>query len=323
MPSTANARWRSRSIGAPSPARAERTAPGKAPRSDGSKSPARSTAKRSPRSIVAMRARPARPTRRPRSCDVLIRRTRRWRSDNRIAGERPAAAAADGLEHARHGSEAVEVQVVGSARLHHGVEHQPLDPVAVAERVPERDLGAVRGPEQRDLLLPEGLTEPLDVLHRVAARVEPPPRPEPACARARLGAGAQQVGLLERHGSATPPSVRSRAGRRRSDRGCGRRGRPRRAHRRRRRRWPTARVRRRAPPVAAGWPGCRAWIRLTYSEMLPGAAPEWSSGTWSRAHLKPKLPQRLKLSWAWAGAAKLARTAAAATRAAAFNTLPL
>ena len=83
----------------------------------------------------------------------------------------------------------------------------------------------------------------------------------------------------------------------------------------------------------ADWPGppasttsaprrgrSRARIRLTNSDTRPGSAPVRSSGTPTRAHSKPKAPQRLKRGSASAGAASTSHAAAtAATRGPLFT----
>ena len=83
----------------------------------------------------------------------------------------------------------------------------------------------------------------------------------------------------------------------------------------------------------ADWPGppasttsaprrgrSRARIRLTNSDTRPGSAPVRSSGTPTRAHSKPKAPQRLKRGSAAAGAASTSHAAAmAATRGPLFT----
>ncbi len=115
---------------------------------------------------------------------------------HRIARPR-ASPAAERAERARHGLERVEVERVGPVRLDGGVEHEPLHPRGVAQRVPERDLRAVRGPVQRDPLGAELLPDRIEVVIRVAARVEGPPRTEPPGAGAGGRSGLQEVRALE------------------------------------------------------------------------------------------------------------------------------
>ena len=109
----------------------------------------------------------------------------------------PAQPPAQRAEHPRHGARAVAVVRVRAVDGRHRVEHQPLDPVRVALRVGQRDLGAVGGPVERDPLGAERLPQRVDVVVGVAGRVEGAPRAERPRARARRGPGVEQVRPLE------------------------------------------------------------------------------------------------------------------------------
>ena len=138
-----------------SPSRAARTAPGKAARRAGSKSPLISIRNSSPRVEAGRAAAPARVDHRRAQRPVRHPAHQPGEVRQRVGGERVAAAAAERAQHARHGLERGPVERVGAGRLDHRVEHQPLDVGRVRERVAERHLHAVRGPVEGDLLEPE------------------------------------------------------------------------------------------------------------------------------------------------------------------------
>ena len=204
-----------------SPGSAARTEPGKAARSTGSKSPASRIENTSTRVRRRVRA-PSVPA--DHADRAAARAPRRSTSAARSATRVPrpgAAPAAERVKHARHGVERVEVERVRPVRLDDGVEHEALHPRRVAQGVPERDLRAVRGPVQRDLLGAELLAHRVDVVGRVAARVERPARTQPPRAVACGRPGPQEVRALQRAGSEAAPSARCRAGRRSQGRGSG------------------------------------------------------------------------------------------------------
>ena len=120
-----------------------------------------------------------------------------------------ATAAAERVKRARHGVVRVEVERVRPGRLDGGVEHQPLHPRRVAQCVPERDLGAVRDPVQRDLLGAELIADRVDVVVGVATRIEGPARAEAPRAVAGGGPGPQEVRALEPAAAEQPRAPRA------------------------------------------------------------------------------------------------------------------
>ena len=92
----------------------------------------------------------------------------------RIGGDVSAGSAgAELAEHLAQGLEGREFEGFRSFGRDDGVEHQRFDVLGVAFGVLERDLGAVGGAVEHELLVAERFAEGLDVLHRFLRRERP------------------------------------------------------------------------------------------------------------------------------------------------------
>ena len=147
--------------------------PGRRRAAAGSKSPARRIENTSTRVRRRTRGRPCRSITRPRMRPRARRSTRAARSatGSRVQGQ---CLRQSDSQRTRHGVERVQVERIRAVHLDHGVEHQAVHVRGVAQRVGERDLRSVRGPVQGHLLGAELLAKRVDVVGRVAARVEGP-----------------------------------------------------------------------------------------------------------------------------------------------------
>ena len=203
FPATVKVRRLRRSSGAGSPSSAARTAPGKAARRAGSKSPAMRIPSRSLRPRDVCRVRPLASTSGPRMRPWRrIRPTSCWKIGHRVVGERRARAPAHRAERAGHGGDGVRIQRVGTSGLHHRVEREALHVGGVAGGVGQGHLGPVRGAEDSDAVDSELAPDGLHVLHRVLGGVEGAPGLEAGGAAPGGILGAQQVGPSSRQRSA-------------------------------------------------------------------------------------------------------------------------
>src|SRR5205823_4134725 len=108
----------------------------------------------------------------------------------RVARDAPAGVfRAELPEDPRHGGEAAQLVRVKLARHDHGVEHQTVHVLRVADRIVEGDLGAVRHAIEVDLVHAYGAAHRLEVGHRLGGREEVPDRAEPSrtAAHAQVG----------------------------------------------------------------------------------------------------------------------------------------
>ena len=140
-----------------------------------------------------------RPRMGPRPTDPPDPRGRRPRR-----GPRATSAAAERAQHTRHGLERLQVERTGAIRLGDRVEHEAVHPPGVTQRVAKRDLRSVGRSVQSHLFDSELLAQRVDVVGRVAARVEGPAWPEPPGAGGGRVSGAQEVRALERPAAKHP-----------------------------------------------------------------------------------------------------------------------